>query len=54
MLENLSKRLPALGSPSTFEFERLSFGELFRSQFVRLVTAIFLLGLAVHYYLGPL
>jgi uncharacterized protein len=49
--ENLSKRLPVTGSPSTFEFERISFGDLFRSQFVRLVAAVFLLGLAVHYFL---
>ncbi len=49
--ENLSNRLPTVGSPSTFDFERISFNELFRSQFVRLATAIFLLGLAAHYYL---
>src|SRR5947209_6224215 len=49
--ENLSNRLPSVGSPSIFYFERISFGELFRSQFVRLVTAVFLLGLAAHYYL---
>jgi len=49
--ENLSKRLPLAVSPSTFEFERISFRDLFRSQFVRLVTAVFLLGLAVHYFL---
>ena len=49
--ETLSKRLPTVGSPSTFEFERFSFGDLFHSQFVRLATAVFLLGLAAHYFL---
>lgn len=49
--ETLSKRFPSMGSPSTFEFERISLGNLFHSQFVRLVSAVFLLGLAVHYYL---
>lgn len=49
--ENLSNRLPTVGSPSTFDFESISLGEFFRSQFVRLVTAVFLLGLATHYYL---
>ncbi|MFL6450600.1 MAG: UPF0182 family protein [Bryobacteraceae bacterium] len=49
--ENLSNRLSSLGTPSTFDFERISVGEFFRSQFVRLVTAVFLLGLAVHYFL---
>ncbi|MFL6414200.1 MAG: UPF0182 family protein [Bryobacteraceae bacterium] len=49
--ENLSKRLPIGVSPSTFDFERFSIGDLFRSRFVRLVSAVFLLGLAVHYYL---
>ena len=50
--ENFSKRLPGMGSTLTFEFERISFGSLFGSSFVRLVTALFLLGLAVHYYLA--
>jgi uncharacterized membrane protein (UPF0182 family) len=50
--ENLSKRLPSMSSSSTFEFERISFGNLFHSYFVRLVGAIFLLGLAAHYYLA--
>ena len=50
--ENLSKGLPTRGSPSTFEFERISFSNLFDSSFVRLAAAAFLLGLAVHYYLA--
>src|SRR4051794_1338652 len=50
--ETLSRRLPTVGSPSTFDFERISFGNLFDSRFVRLVGAIFLLGLAFHFYLA--
>jgi uncharacterized membrane protein (UPF0182 family) len=50
--ENFSRRLPGMGSTITFEFEALSFNDLFRSFFVRLVAALFLLGLAVHYYLA--
>ena len=50
--ENLSKRLPGNNSTLTFEFERLSFNDLFSSYFVRLVTALFLFGLAIHYYLA--
>lgn len=51
-LETLSQRLPTLDAPRTFEFERISFGSLFHSFFVRLVAGIFLLGLAAHYYLA--
>ena len=50
--EKLSKRLPGNSSTLTFEFERLSFNDLFSSYFVRLVTALFLFGLAIHYYLA--
>ncbi len=50
--ENLSKRLPGTGSTLNFEFERISFHNLFGSYFVRIVAALFLLGLAIHYYLA--
>ncbi len=50
--ENLSKRLPNFQTPRNFEFERISFANLFNSYFVRLVAAVFLLGLAAHYYLA--
>jgi uncharacterized protein len=50
--ENLSKRLPSLQSPSTFEFERIQFDGLFHSHFVRLLAALFLLGMAVDFFLS--
>ncbi|MFL6463425.1 MAG: UPF0182 family protein [Bryobacteraceae bacterium] len=50
--ENLSRSLPGTGSTITFEFERISFNHLFNSYFVRLVAALFLFGLAIHYYLA--
>ncbi len=50
--QNLGKRFPLPGSTLTFEFEHISFSSLFNSQFVRTVAALFLLGLAVHYYLA--
>ena len=50
--ENVSKRLPGTGSTLNFEFERISFNHLFHSYFVRLVAALFLFGLAIHYYLA--
>ena len=50
--ENLSKRLPSLDGPRTFEFEQISLHRLFDSHFVRLVACVFLLGLAAHYYLA--
>jgi hypothetical protein len=48
--EKLSKRLPSMYPPASFQFEGLSLREAFDSQFVRLVAAIVLLGIAVKIY----
>ena len=45
--ENLYRRLPSLATPTTFEFESSGLGEAFNSNFVRLLIAIVLLGVAL-------
>ena len=48
--ENLYRHLPNLATPATFEFESSSLGEAFNSTFVRLLIAIVLLALALHFF----
>jgi len=50
--ENFARRLPTMYPTSSFEFERFDIAEAFNSNFVRLVLAVFLLGLAVKFYLN--
>ncbi len=49
-VETLSRRMPGLGGASTFDFDGLQFGDMFQSQFVRLMAACFLLALAAKFY----
>ncbi|HEX4749996.1 MAG TPA: UPF0182 family protein [Bryobacteraceae bacterium] len=51
--EKLSRQLPNLGRPGAqFEFESISLREAFDSNFVRLMIAIFLVGVATKIYLN--
>ena len=51
--ESFARRMPSAYSPTeSFEFERPSIRDAFNSQFVRLVVAIFLVALAVKFYLN--
>lgn len=49
-VENLARRLTPVYPRTSFEFEELSFAGVFRTRFVRLAGAIFLIGLAVKLY----
>jgi uncharacterized membrane protein (UPF0182 family) len=48
--ENLYRNLPNFATPATFEFEGRSLGEAFNSNFVRLIIAIVLLGVALEIF----
>lgn len=49
--EILRRSMPSVTDRGQFEFQSLSFGELVDSSFIRLLAAILLAGLAVHFYL---
>ena len=48
--ENLYKYLPNPGMSRTYDFDTRSLGEAFNSNFVRLLVAIFLLGMALKFF----
>lgn len=49
-VEAFSRRLPTMYPATTYEFEPISLRQAFTSSFVRLLLAIFLIGLAVKFY----
>ncbi len=50
-VESISKRFPNFSMETSFQFEDLSFRDAFNSKFIRLAVAVFLLGLAIKYFL---
>ncbi len=49
-VESIGKRFPNFRLETSFQFDELSLRDTFNSLFIRLALAVFLVGLAVHYY----
>lgn len=49
-IESIGRRLPNFQLETSFRFDDLSLRDTFNSLFIRLALAVFLVGLAIHYY----